>query len=77
QENTELERTLSSLEQEGSEAALDEARTRLYTQSTQLGTEPATGPGEVLTVDDPREGVGSEVLHDKIQELRAAGADTS
>ncbi|OWY79240.1 MULTISPECIES: DUF881 domain-containing protein [Rhodococcus] len=76
QEITELERTLSSLEQEGSEAALEEARTRLFTLSVQLGTEPATGPGVVLTVDDPREGVGSEVLLDMIQELRAAGADT-
>ncbi|SUE14197.1 membrane protein [Rhodococcus gordoniae] len=76
QEITELERTLSSLEREGSEAALEEARTRLYTLSVQLGTAPATGPGVVLTVDDPREGVGSEVLLDMIQELRAAGADT-
>ena len=76
QEITELERSLSSLEQEGSEAALEEARSQLYTLSVQLGTEPATGPGVVLTVDDPREGVGSEILLDMIQELRAAGADT-
>jgi len=76
QEITDLERILSSLEQEGSEAALEEARARLYTLSIQLGTEPATGPGVVLTVDDPRGGVGSEVLLDLIQELRAAGADT-
>ncbi|MEU5844411.1 DUF881 domain-containing protein [Rhodococcus sp. NPDC047139] len=76
QEITALESTLSSLEQEGSEAALEEARSRLYTLSVQIGTAPATGPGVVLTVEDPREGVGSEVLVDMIQELRAAGADT-
>lgn len=76
QEITGLEETLSSLEAEGSEVALAQARARLETVSVQLGTVPASGPGVVLTVDDPREGVGSEVLLDMIQELRAAGADT-
>lgn len=76
QEIAGLERTLSSLEEEGSEAALAEAGARLETLSVQLGTAPASGPGVILTVDDPREGIGSEVLLDLIQELRAAGTDT-
>lgn len=75
QEITALESTLTSLEQNGSEAALDEARARLSALSIQVGTVPATGPGVVLTVTDPVRGVGSEVVLDLIQELRAAGAE--
>ena len=75
QEITALESTLTSLEQNGSEAALDEARARLSELSIQVGTVPATGPGVVLTVTDPVRGVGSEVVLDMIQELRAAGAE--
>ncbi|MEV4632334.1 DUF881 domain-containing protein [Rhodococcus coprophilus] len=76
QEITALERTLSSLERDGSEAALAEARARLDDLNVQLGTAPATGPGVVLTLNDPRGAVGAEVILDMIQELRAAGADT-
>ncbi|MGV9743610.1 DUF881 domain-containing protein [Rhodococcus zopfii] len=75
QEITALESTLTSLEQNGSEAALDEARARLSALSIQVGTVPATGPGVVLTVTDPVRGVGSDVVLDMIQELRAAGAE--
>jgi len=76
QEITALERTLSSLERDGSDAALAEARARLDDLNVQLGTAPATGPGVVLTLNDPRGAVGAEVILDMIQELRAAGADT-
>ncbi|MCK0093547.1 DUF881 domain-containing protein [Rhodococcus sp. HNM0563] len=76
QEITGLERTLEGFEQNGSDAALSEARARLQNLSIQLGTVPASGPGVVLTIDDPLDGVGSEVVLDTIQELRAAGADT-
>lgn len=76
QEITGLERTLEGFEQNGSDAALAEARARLQNLSVQLGTVPATGPGVVLTISDPLEGIGSEVVLDTIQELRAAGADT-
>lgn len=75
QEITTLESTLTTLEQNGSDAALDEARARLSALSILVGTVPATGPGVVLTVTDPVRGVGSEVLLDMIQELRAAGAE--
>ncbi len=77
QEIAGLEQTLSKLEAGGgsSSAALDEAKSRLAALSIQVGTVAATGPGVVLTVEDPGRSVGSEVLLDLIQELRAAGAE--
>lgn len=77
QEIAGLERTLSKLEAGGgsSGAALDEAKSRLAALSIQVGTVAATGPGVVLTVTDPTGSVGSEVLLDLVQELRAAGAE--
>lgn len=76
QEVNTLERTLDSLRRNGSDAALAEADARLQNLSIQLGTVPATGPGVVLTISDPHDGIGSETVLDTIQELRAAGADT-
>ncbi|MDJ0394128.1 DUF881 domain-containing protein [Rhodococcus sp. G-MC3] len=72
-----LEEALSSLQQNGggSGAALSEAKERLDALSIQVGTVPAVGPGVVVTITDPRTGVGSEVLLDALQELRAAGAE--
>ncbi|MDH6678572.1 uncharacterized protein YlxW (UPF0749 family) [Rhodococcus sp. LBL1] len=77
QEIAGLEQTLSKLEAGGgsSSAALDEAKSRLAALSIQVGTVAATGPGVVLTIADPGKSVGSEVLLDLIQELRAAGAE--
>ena len=77
QEIAGLEQTLSKLEAGGggSSAALDEAKARLAALSIQVGAVAATGPGVVLTVRDPGRSVGSEVLLDLIQELRAAGAE--
>ncbi|MFC4604654.1 DUF881 domain-containing protein [Rhodococcus kronopolitis] len=72
-----LESTLATLQRSGggSEAALAEAQARLAALSIQVGAVPATGPGVELRVTDPSRGVGSEVLLDLIQELRAAGAE--
>lgn len=77
QEIAGLEQTLSKLEAGGggSGAALDEAKARLSALSIQVGTVAATGPGVVLTVQDPGKSVGSEVVLDLLQELRAAGAE--
>ncbi|WP_031936652.1 DUF881 domain-containing protein [Prescottella defluvii] len=77
QEISGLEQTLSKLEAGGgsSGAALEEAKARLSALSIQVGTVAATGPGVTLTVEDPGSSVGSEVLLDLIQELRAAGAE--
>lgn len=72
-----LQNTLSTLQSEGggSGAALAEAQARLDALSIQVGVVAATGPGVVVTMKDPRTGVGSEVLLDAVQELRAAGAE--
>ena len=39
------------------------------------GTVVATGPGLLLTITDPEERIGPEVLLDALEELRAAGAE--
>ena len=72
-----LERTLAGLRSAGSDSsvALEDTRGRLAAVAVQLGVVPVRGPGVVLTVADPRGGVGSEVLLDLLQELRAAGAE--
>ncbi|QCQ91237.1 DUF881 domain-containing protein [Rhodococcus sp. SGAir0479] len=77
QEIAGLEQTLSRLEAGGgsSTAALDEAKSRLAALSIQVGTVAATGPGVTLSIADPGKSVGSEVLLDLVQELRAAGAE--
>ncbi|EME22028.1 DUF881 domain-containing protein [Rhodococcus triatomae] len=78
QETATLQETLDTLQRSGggSEAALAEANARLSALSIQVGAAPATGPGVVLTVTDPARGVGSDVILDMIQELRAAGAES-
>ncbi|MFZ2172470.1 MAG: DUF881 domain-containing protein [Rhodococcus sp. (in: high G+C Gram-positive bacteria)] len=76
QEISSLEQTLATLQQGGSSgAALDEAQARLTELSIQVGTVPAVGAGLIVTVTDPGKGVGSDVLLDLVQELRAAGAE--
>jgi uncharacterized protein YlxW (UPF0749 family) len=76
QEIATLEQTLDTLRRSGSSgAALDEARARLTALSIQVGSAPATGPGVTMSITDPGKGVGSEVLLDLVQELRAAGAE--
>lgn len=76
QEIANLEQSLSALAQSGSSgAALLEAQARLSALAISVGTVAATGPGVTLTIADPNRGVGSEVILDLIQELRAAGAE--
>lgn len=58
-----------------SEAALAEARRRTQLLGVLAGTVPATGPGLLLTVTDPEERIGADVLLDALEELRAAGAE--
>jgi uncharacterized protein YlxW (UPF0749 family) len=76
-EVTELQRTLASLQASGSsdQAAIDNARARLAALSILIGTVGATGPGVILTIDDPAGGVAPETMLDVINELRAAGAE--
>jgi uncharacterized protein YlxW (UPF0749 family) len=58
-----------------SEAALAEARRRTQLLGVLAGTVPARGPGLLLTITDPEERIGPEVLLDALEELRAAGAE--
>ncbi|WP_206487741.1 DUF881 domain-containing protein [Rhodococcus sp. KRD162] len=72
-----LQSTLATLNQSGSgsEAAVAQAQERLSALSIQVGTVAAQGPGVALVIEDPNSGVGSAVLLDAMQELRAAGAE--
>ncbi|MGV8873543.1 MAG: DUF881 domain-containing protein [Rhodococcus sp. (in: high G+C Gram-positive bacteria)] len=72
-----LQSTVATLRQSGSgsEAAVAQAQERLSALSIQVGTVAAQGPGVALMIEDPNSGVGSEVLLDAMQELRAAGAE--
>lgn len=56
-------------------AALAEAERRQQLLGVLTGTVPASGPGVVLTVEDPEGGVRAEALLDALEELRAAGAE--
>ena len=56
-------------------AALAEARRRTQVLGVLAGTLPARGPGLTLTVSDPDDKIGPEVLLDALEELRDAGAE--
>jgi uncharacterized protein YlxW (UPF0749 family) len=58
-----------------SEAALAEARRRAQLLGVLAGTVPAQGPGLLLTITDPEQRIGPDVLLDALEELRAAGAE--
>ncbi len=60
---------------DGSRAALEAAQAREQVLGILAGTLPATGPGINLTITDPRNEVGADVLLDTLQELRDAGAE--
>lgn len=58
-----------------SSEALKSAQDRLNTLGILTGTLPATGPGIVITINDPSHKVTSVLLLDALQELRDAGAE--
>jgi uncharacterized protein YlxW (UPF0749 family) len=72
-----LNQTRAELSRGGdrSAAALAEARRRAQLLGVLAGTVPAQGPGLLLTITDPEERIGPEVLLDALEELRAAGAE--
>ena len=72
-----LEQTRTELTTGGGRtgAALEEAQRRAQLLGVLAGTVPATGPGLLLTITDPDERIGPEVLLDALEELRAAGAE--
>ncbi|MFL6077039.1 MAG: DUF881 domain-containing protein [Mycobacteriales bacterium] len=59
----------------GSGSALDEARRRADEMAILAGTEPATGPGMVLTIKPGGKPVKAEVILDAVEEMRGAGAE--
>ncbi|WP_263106327.1 DUF881 domain-containing protein [Kitasatospora sp. DSM 101779] len=77
QEKTQLEQSLTQLENSSNQAK--EAQEQTRKKATELGvlagTEQATGPGIVLTINDPQGQVKADMLLDTLQELRAAGAE--
>jgi uncharacterized protein YlxW (UPF0749 family) len=72
-----LETTRDALRNDtaASQAALELARRQAAALGILAGTVPAVGPGIVVTVDGPAEGVGTQELLNGIQELRSAGAE--
>lgn len=57
------------------QALIEDAREQANALGILAGTVPATGPGVVLTIEDPRGRVKARVLLDAVQELRDAGAE--
>ncbi|WP_441248676.1 DUF881 domain-containing protein [Kitasatospora sp. McL0602] len=77
QEKSQLEQSLAQLENSSNQAkdAQEQTRKKLAELGVLAGTVKATGPGIVLTVDDPQGQVKADMLLDTLQELRAAGAE--
>ncbi|WP_442906964.1 DUF881 domain-containing protein [Kitasatospora sp. NBC_01246] len=77
QEKAELEQSLATLENSSNQAkeAQEQTRKKVTELGVLAGTVKATGPGIVLTVDDPQGQVKADMLLDTLQELRAAGAE--
>jgi uncharacterized protein YlxW (UPF0749 family) len=77
QQLADLEQTLRRLQDSGdrSAAARQQAQQEAQALGVLLGTLPATGPGVVVTVTDPRHKLQAEDLLDVIEELRGAGAE--
>ncbi|HET7173432.1 MAG TPA: DUF881 domain-containing protein [Nocardioidaceae bacterium] len=74
---SELQRTRSKLQSQSraKAAALAEDRRRLQVLGILAGTLPATGPGVIVTIDDPRGTVSAAAILNGIEELRDAGAE--
>jgi uncharacterized protein YlxW (UPF0749 family) len=73
----ELEETKRDLQSSNNQArtALEEARKEATTLAILTGTVAATGPGVVVTIDDPKGAVGASVLLNAVEELRDSGAE--
>jgi len=73
----ELEATRQELQSASTatEAALEQARKEAETLAVLSGSVAATGPGVVITIEDPEGSLSSSELLNTMQELRAAGAE--
>jgi uncharacterized protein YlxW (UPF0749 family) len=56
-------------------SAITEAREQVETLGLLAGTLPATGPGVVIRIDDPKRAIGTSTLLNAMEELRDAGAE--
>jgi uncharacterized protein YlxW (UPF0749 family) len=74
---TQLQQSLQTLQDSGNRAAAARRQVRQEAQALGilLGTLPATGPGVVVDVADPKHKLQAEDLLDVIEELRGAGAE--
>jgi uncharacterized protein YlxW (UPF0749 family) len=77
QQIAELQQTLNQLRDSGdrSAAAQRQAEQEANALGVLLGTLPATGPGVLVDITDPRGSVGAEDVLDVVEELRGAGAE--
>ncbi|MGF1427246.1 DUF881 domain-containing protein [Kitasatospora sp. LaBMicrA B282] len=77
QEKAQLDQSLTQLENSSNQAkeAQDQTAQKALELGVLAGTVRASGPGIVLTVDDPQGQVKADMLLDTLQELRAAGAE--
>ncbi|WP_446684998.1 DUF881 domain-containing protein [Kitasatospora kifunensis] len=77
QEKAQLDQSLTQLESSSNQAkeAQEQTRQKALELGVLAGTVKASGPGIVLTVDDPQGQVKADMLLDTLQELRAAGAE--
>ncbi|WP_329585060.1 DUF881 domain-containing protein [Kitasatospora sp. NBC_01250] len=77
QEKGQLDQSLTQLENSSNQAkeAQEQTRQKALELGVLAGTVKASGPGIVLTVDDPQGQVKADMLLDTLQELRAAGAE--
>ncbi len=73
----ELEQTRSDLESstQRRSAVIEEGKSRLEVLGILNGTLAATGPGAVVTIQDPRGSVTAATILNGIEELRDAGAE--
>jgi uncharacterized protein YlxW (UPF0749 family) len=77
QQIAELQDTLRRLQGSGDQraAAQQQAEQDAQALGVLLGTLPATGPGVIVEITDPRGKLGAEDLLDVVEELRGAGAE--
>ncbi len=77
QQINQLQETLRRLNasNDSDSAARDAAKRKADALGVLTGTLPATGPGVVVTITDPKNGLKAEDLLDVIEELRGAGAE--
>lgn len=75
---TQLQDALTRLRKDGTDDAAARAQAQEQADAIGIltGTLPATGPGVIVTITDPKRGLHAADLLDVVEELRGAGAET-